>query len=209
VNFSDKFLVTFCTIGSQTSGFFALTASSILKIVLFAMNFTTFISLAMIAMTVSAFVSPPPSTFHTQTPSGSTLRAVPVSVKSVTAATTAALAVGVTAKKFLDKGSRKYTEDSVATEYDAWTQDGILEYYWGEHIHLGYYNSEEMAAGYKKKNFIEAKYDFTREMMSFGGMDKELIGQDNLKVLDVGCGVGGTSRFIAKQLTGKNTEVRG
>ena len=134
---------------------------------------------------------------------------LPVSVKSVTAATTAALAVGVTAKKFLDKGSRKYTEDSVATEYDAWTQDGILEYYWGEHIHLGYYNSEEMAAGYKKKNFIEAKYDFTREMMSFGGMDKELIGQDNLKVLDVGCGVGGTSRFIAKQLTGKNTEVRG
>ena len=32
-----------------------------------------------------------------------------------------------------------------------------LQYYWGEHIHLGYYDDDEMAAGYKKKDFIQAK----------------------------------------------------
>ena len=31
--------------------------------------------------------------------------------------------------------------ESVAQSYDQWTKDGILEFYWGEHIHLGYYGS--------------------------------------------------------------------
>ena len=31
--------------------------------------------------------------------------------------------------------------DSVANSYDDWTNDGILEFYWGEHIHLGHYGS--------------------------------------------------------------------
>jgi hypothetical protein len=29
--------------------------------------------------------------------------------------------------------------NSVGREYDSWTKDGVLEHYWGEHIHLGYY----------------------------------------------------------------------
>ena len=44
-------------------------------------------------------------------------------------------------KKVLDTPSRAYNEN-VGDEYDAWTQEGILEYYWGEHIHLGYYTGE-------------------------------------------------------------------
>ncbi len=47
---------------------------------------------------------------------------------------------------------RKY-EGNVGEEYDAWTQEGILEHYWGEHIHLGYYSDDERQAGYKKKDF--------------------------------------------------------
>ena len=31
--------------------------------------------------------------------------------------------------------------DSVANSYDEWTADGILEFYWGEHIHLGHYGA--------------------------------------------------------------------
>lgn len=61
-----------------------------------------------------------------------------------TAAIAATAVLGTAGVKFiLDKPSRKYEDGSVAREYDAWTQDGILEYYWGEHIHLGYYNEEE------------------------------------------------------------------
>jgi len=123
----------------------------------------------------------------------------------VTLAATAALGtVGV--KIVLDQPSRKYEDGSVATEYDAWTADGILEYYWGEHIHLGYYNKEEMENGYKKKNFIQAKYDFVDEMMKLGGIDTST--DSGATILDVGCGVGGTSRYLAKKL-GKNAQVTG
>lgn len=127
-----------------------------------------------------------------------------------TAAAIAATAlVGTAGVKFiLDKPSRKYEDGSVAREYDAWTQDGILEYYWGEHIHLGYYNEEEMKAGYKKKNFIQAKYDFIDEMMKLGGIDTDINTTSPIKVLDVGCGVGGTSRYLAKKL-GPQASVTG
>jgi len=123
-----------------------------------------------------------------------------------------ALAVGgtisalVAGKAILDRPSRPYNPDSVATEYDAWTEDGILEYYWGEHIHLGYYSEKEMERGYKKTNFIEAKYKFIDEMMSFGSIPSEQVG--GMSVLDVGCGVGGTSRYIARAI-GKDSKVTG
>eukprot|EP00591_Stephanopyxis_turris_P010427 CAMPEP_0195525614 /NCGR_PEP_ID=MMETSP0794_2-20130614/26117_1 /TAXON_ID=515487 /ORGANISM="Stephanopyxis turris, Strain CCMP 815" /LENGTH=361 /DNA_ID=CAMNT_0040656103 /DNA_START=176 /DNA_END=1264 /DNA_ORIENTATION=- len=116
-------------------------------------------------------------------------------------------AVGAVGVKFvLDKPSRKYGEGTVATEYDSWTQDGILEYYWGEHIHLGYYNEEEMKRGYKKKDFIQAKFDFVDEMMKLGGISPDVT--TDTKVLDVGCGVGGTSRYLAKKL-GSKADVTG
>lgn len=124
-----------------------------------------------------------------------------------TAAIAATAAVGTVGVKFiLDRPSRKYEAGSVAKEYDAWTQDGILEYYWGEHIHLGYYNAEEMEAGYKKKDFIQAKFDFVDEMMKLGGISPET--DSGASVLDVGCGVGGTSRYLAKKL-GENAHVTG
>lgn len=127
--------------------------------------------------------------------------------KNVPVAAGAALAGAAVVKLVLDNPSRKYEEGSVAREYDAWTTDGILEYYWGEHIHLGYYNEEEMEAGYKKKDFKQAKYDFIDEMLKFGGIDVEADKDKSLKVLDVGCGFGGTSRYIAKKLP--NSEVKG
>jgi len=37
------------------------------------------------------------------------------------------------------KNARKYiTSSTVASAYDAWTQDKLLERLWGEHIHLGF-----------------------------------------------------------------------
>jgi MPBQ/MSBQ methyltransferase len=81
--------------------------------------------------------------------------------------------------------------ESVANSYDQWTQDGILEFYWGEHIHLGYYGSPP-----QKKDFLEAKADFVREMARWGGLDQLPPGTT---VLDVGCGIGGSSRLLARE----------
>uniref|UniRef100_A0A7S0QV71 Methyltransferase domain-containing protein n=1 Tax=Pyramimonas obovata TaxID=1411642 RepID=A0A7S0QV71_9CHLO len=113
----------------------------------------------------------------------------------------AAIAVGLTlaaagTKYILDKPSRTYQpgENTVGKEYNDWTDEGVLEYYWGEHIHLGYYTDEELAAGYKKKDFIDAKKDFVFEMLKWADV------QNSPKtILDCGCGIGGTSRLLAKQ----------
>lgn len=91
---------------------------------------------------------------------------------------------------YLSTARRYQSADSVANSYDEWTEDGILEFYWGEHIHLGHYGSPP-----KSKDFIAAKHDFVHEMVRWGGLDKLPAGTT---LLDVGCGIGGSSRILAK-----------
>jgi MPBQ/MSBQ methyltransferase len=87
--------------------------------------------------------------------------------------------------------ARKYqSANSVANSYDDWTNDGILEFYWGEHIHLGHYGSPP-----RKKDFLKAKEDFVHEMVRWGRLDRLPPGTT---VLDVGCGIGGSSRILAR-----------
>lgn len=81
--------------------------------------------------------------------------------------------------------------DSVANSYDDWTNDGILEFYWGEHIHLGHYGSPP-----HNKDFLTAKSDFVHEMVRWGGLDTLPSGAT---MLDVGCGIGGSSRMLARE----------
>ena len=92
---------------------------------------------------------------------------------------------------YLLSARRYQSSDSVANSYDEWTDDGILEYYWGEHIHLGHYGSPPT-----NKDFLAAKYDFVHEMVRWGGLDKLPAGTT---VIDVGCGIGGSSRILAKE----------
>ncbi|NJL52678.1 MAG: methyltransferase domain-containing protein [Hydrococcus sp. SU_1_0] len=80
--------------------------------------------------------------------------------------------------------------ESVANSYDEWTEDGILEFYWGEHIHLGHYGSPP-----KPTDFNQAKYDFVHEMVRWGNIADMPPGTT---LLDVGCGIGGSSRILAK-----------
>eukprot|EP00899_Mesostigma_viride_P007692 jgi/Mesvir1/16924/Mv15785-RA.1 len=148
------------------------------------------LSKATTATTSATIVAPP-------TPSRSIdLTANPAMLWGIAAAFGIALVAAV-AKSF-SKGSRKYKEgeNTVGEEYNAWTDEGILEYYWGEHIHLGYYTDEERAAGYLKKNFKQAKFDFTDRMFEWAGC------KDPKTILDVGCGIGGSSRHLAKKLPG-------
>jgi MPBQ/MSBQ methyltransferase len=116
-------------------------------------------------------------------------------------------------KNVLDTPSRTYVEgaNTVGNEYDAWTKEEILEYYWGEHIHLGYYRDEDLAKGartllgHKVKDFIEAKEDFVDEMFKFSKAEKS----DIKTVLDVGCGIGGASRRLASSCIGSGAKITG
>ena len=113
----------------------------------------------------------------------------------------------------LDKPSRAYKDGdgTVGNEYDAWTEEGILEYYWGEHIHLGYYNDADRRAVFNpfksSKVFKDTKYTFVEEMYKWSGVEDS--GAKPLKVLDVGCGIGGTSRYLANKLKGAGSTVTG
>ncbi|KAJ8908067.1 hypothetical protein NDN08_008164 [Rhodosorus marinus] len=101
-------------------------------------------------------------------------------------------------KKVLDTPSRPYNGsfEGVGKEYDEWTNEGILEKFWGEHIHLGYYTEEERASGWWKANFKQAKYVFVDKMMEWGDADNL---ENAERILDVGCGFGGSSRILAKK----------
>jgi MPBQ/MSBQ methyltransferase len=116
----------------------------------------------------------------------------------------AAVALALAVKRVYDTPSRAY-DRNVGDEYDAWTEEGILEYYWGEHIHLGYYTDEELKAGWWKADFKAAKLRFTQEMFKFSGCPAPL--PKGARVLDVGCGFGGSSRWLAA--TNPDAQVTG
>ncbi len=85
---------------------------------------------------------------------------------------------------------RKYESSlSVASAYDNWTNDQLLEKLWGDHIHLGFYEEGDFG-----KDFRQAKIDFVHELIRWSGMDQLPKGS---RILDVGCGIGGSARILA------------
>lgn len=86
--------------------------------------------------------------------------------------------------------SRAYVDPhSVGRQYDRWTDDGLLEFYWGEHIHHGYYPGGRISVDFK-----QAKRDMIERLLDWGGVSSAR------QVIDVGCGVGGSARHIAREL---------
>jgi len=50
----------------------------------------------------------------------------------------------LTLSNALFRQNRKYESiNSVASSYDSWTNDRLLENLWGEHIHLGFYEDQD------------------------------------------------------------------
>lgn len=87
--------------------------------------------------------------------------------------------------------SRAYLSPaSVAAAYDRWTDDRLLERLWGEHVHLGHYGDPPGA-----RDFRAAKAAFVHELVHWSGLDRLPPGS---RVLDVGCGIGGSARILAR-----------
>jgi MPBQ/MSBQ methyltransferase len=79
---------------------------------------------------------------------------------------------------------------SVAAAYDRWTDDQLLERLWGDHVHLGHYGSPTC-----RRDFRQAKTDFVHELVRWSGLDQLPAGS---RILDVGCGIGGSARILAR-----------
>ncbi|MBD2102069.1 methyltransferase domain-containing protein [Leptolyngbya sp. FACHB-261] len=72
--------------------------------------------------------------------------------------------------------------------YDA--SSGLWEQVWGEHMHHGYYAPGEDSA---RKNRVTAQIDLVEELLRWAQLE-----QAN-QALDVGCGIGGSSRLLAQR----------
>jgi len=79
---------------------------------------------------------------------------------------------------------------SVADAYDRWTDDRLLERLWGDHVHLGHYGNPP-----RRRDFRRAKEEFVHELVRWSGLDQLPPGS---RVLDVGCGIGGSARILAR-----------
>ena len=99
--------------------------------------------------------------------------------------------VGIGAYLFWFRRDRHYeSSETVAAAYDAWTDDQLLERLWGDHVHLGHYGNPP-----GHRDFREAKSAFVHELVKWSGLDQLPPGS---RVLDVGCGIGGSARILAR-----------
>ncbi len=104
------------------------------------------------------------------------------------------LGVAATGSALWLRRNRRYTDSaSVAAAYDRWTDDQLLERLWGDHIHLGHYGDPPVRPG--AVDFRQAKVAFVHELAHWSGLDQLPPGS---RVLDVGCGIGGSARILAR-----------
>lgn len=74
---------------------------------------------------------------------------------------------------------------------------GLWEEIWGEHLHHGYYG----ATGRERKERRQAQIDLIEELLAWGK-----VGQPG-QILDVGCGIGGSSLYLAEKYHAQVTGI--
>lgn len=73
---------------------------------------------------------------------------------------------------------------------------GLWEQVWGEHMHHGYYGAD----GSDRKERRQAQIDLIEELLRWSQVE------DVSQIVDVGCGIGGSSLYLAEKL---NAHVQG
>jgi len=77
------------------------------------------------------------------------------------------------------------------------TSSGLWEQIWGEHMHHGYYGAD----GQQKKERRQAQIDLIEELLQWAQV------QQAERILDVGCGIGGSSLYLAQKFNASATGI--
>jgi tocopherol O-methyltransferase len=86
-------------------------------------------------------------------------------------------------------------QERIKQFYDA--SSGLWEQVWGEHMHHGYYG----ANGTERKERRQAQIDLIEELLAWGEISQ------TSNILDVGCGIGGSSLYLAEKFNAKATGI--
>lgn len=85
--------------------------------------------------------------------------------------------------------------DQIRQFYDA--SSGLWEQVWGEHMHHGYYGAD----GKLKKERRQAQIDLIEELITWADVTQAE------QILDVGCGIGGSSLYLAEKFGATATGI--
>ncbi|MBD1888809.1 methyltransferase domain-containing protein [Coleofasciculus sp. FACHB-SPT9] len=85
--------------------------------------------------------------------------------------------------------------------YDA--SSGLWEQIWGEHMHHGYYGAD----GTLKKDRRQAQIDLIEELLKWGEVKVGEGLTTPANILDVGCGIGGSSLYLAQKFNAAATGI--
>ena len=77
------------------------------------------------------------------------------------------------------------------------TSSGLWEMIWGEHMHHGYYGP----TGGERKDGRQAQIELIEQLLKWARV------RQADRILDVGCGIGGSSLYLAKKLNGTATGI--
>lgn len=79
--------------------------------------------------------------------------------------------------------------------YDS--SSSLWEQVWGEHMHHGYYGTD----GKQRKERRQAQIDLIEELLQWAGVEEAQ------HILDVGCGIGGSSLYLAQKYNAQATGI--
>jgi tocopherol O-methyltransferase len=85
--------------------------------------------------------------------------------------------------------------------YDA--SSGLWEQIWGEHMHHGYYGR----SGNNKVNRRQAQIDLIEELLAWAGYTDQNSLTNPQNIIDVGCGIGGSSLYLAQKFDANVTGI--
>lgn len=131
---------------------------------------------------VTAFLVPPAAA-HKSAPPRNAVQQQPTALHMI--ATLRKTAKRVKDSLTSEDRSREDLKIGIAGFYDRSSE--LWEKVWGEHMHHGYYVPEN------RTDHVQAQIDLIDEVLKWAGADSAK------KVVDVGCGIGGSSRHIASK----------